>query len=83
MADGNVGLTIIDVSDPKNPELVRNINTGGYAKAVSSIEKEGIIYALVADGNAGLKIIDFSDLKNPVLDGNISTGEKATEVSAI
>ena len=75
MADGYAGLKIIDVSDPKNPELIGNISTNGNTFGVKTIEKEGIIYALVADGNAGLKIIDLSDLKNPVLVGDISSGE--------
>ena len=30
-SDQKSNLKIIDVSDPKNPALVRNINTDGYA----------------------------------------------------
>ena len=66
------GLTIIDVRDPKNPELFGNISTNGIAYAVSTIEKEGIIYALVAERYFGLEIMDVSDPKNPELVGNIN-----------
>jgi len=45
---GDRGLNIIEVSDPENPVLVISIVTKYSAIGVSTIEIEGMIYALVA-----------------------------------
>jgi len=41
----DIGLEIIEVSDPENPVLVGSIDTDGKSMGVSTIEMEGIIYA--------------------------------------
>ena len=61
MACLNTGLEIIEVSDPKKPELVGNISTGGLAVGVTTHELRGKIYAFVACDDVGLKIIEVSD----------------------
>ena len=51
---GDRGLKIIEVSDPENPVLVISIVTKYSAIGVSTIEIEGMIYALVALYKGGL-----------------------------
>ena len=68
VADDEMGLQIIDVSDPENPSLFGSYNTPGYAKGVA-------IYgttAYVAD-RYSLQIIDVSDPENPSLLGSYNT----------
>ena len=67
----DIGLEIIEVSDPENPESVGCIDTNGKSMGVSTIEMGRIIYALVADYNGGFKMIELSDPRNPVLVGSV------------
>jgi len=61
MADGNSGLTIIDISNPTNPGNPVYMNTNGSGRDISVVGD----YAYVADGDSGLAIIDISDPTNP------------------
>ena len=47
MASNDAGLIIIEVSDPYNPVQVGNIETGGYALGLSTMDIGGRMYALV------------------------------------
>jgi len=59
---GEVGLRIINVSDPTNPAEIGAIVTGGFPNAVAVSEN----YAYVADvGGGGLRIFDVSSPQNP------------------
>ena len=53
----DIGLEIIEVSDPENPESVGSIDTNGKSMGVSTIEMGRIIYALVVDEKEGLNFI--------------------------
>ena len=56
------GIEIIEVSDSLNPVLVGSINTGGWAKGVSTLDIRGIIYAFLTNENPGdLEIIKITD----------------------
>ena len=50
IADGNSGLKIIKVTDPKYPLLVSSIDTNVSAYGVSTMQIKEKIYALVAIG---------------------------------
>lgn len=70
VADGEAGLSVIDVSDPAAPLQVGTHDTGGFAR---DIELSGD-YAYVADDQGGLQIIDVSDPTSPVPVGGHSLG---------
>jgi hypothetical protein len=58
---GDAGLTIIDVSNPANPQRVGGYDTSGTAWGVAVLGN----YAYVADDTAGLQVIDVSNPANP------------------
>lgn len=66
LADGEVGLDIVDISDPDNPILVGNYDTPGEANKVDVVNN----IAYVASGTGGLQIIDISTPDNPTLLGS-------------
>ena len=55
------------MTDPKNPVLVRSIDTDGSASGVSTMQIKEKIYALIALRTAGFKIIEVTDPYNPVV----------------
>jgi CSLREA domain-containing protein len=70
VADGNSGLRIIDVSDPKNPIEIGSCDTPVFAENVVVSGP----YAYLADGlNGGLRVIDISDPRKPVEVGSYET----------
>ncbi len=66
LADGEVGLDLVDISDPNNPILLGNYDTDGKANKVDIVDN----IAYVASGTGGLQIIDVSDPQNPTLLGS-------------
>jgi hypothetical protein len=65
LAISNVGLLIVDVSDPANPRKVGAFGSPGQARSVTVAGD----YAYLADGLAGFEIIDVRNPVNPVLAG--------------
>ena len=70
------GLTIINISDPRNPKILGQFFDGGVALDVFVKGR----YAYVADGPDGLEIIDVSDPLHPVKVGNFSLDSYAISV---
>ncbi|MFH1230375.1 MAG: hypothetical protein V1709_02645 [Planctomycetota bacterium] len=69
VADGNSGLQVIDISNPKIPILSENCDTPGFARGVYVSGN----YAYVADGNSGLQVIDISNPGAPIQVGKYNT----------
>jgi len=68
VADGEAGVQIIDVRQPKSPQFVTN-----YRDGLTYVHKIQVIgdYAYLADLSEGLQILDISDLgRRPRLIGN-------------
>jgi hypothetical protein len=67
LADGKDGLRIFDISDPENPNKVKDVKTpSGYHHSYQGIVVEGD-YAYIADGETGLQVVKVSpvaDAKN-------------------
>ena len=75
VADGEKGLQIVAVNDPRNPYILQNINTFGdatsvYVANIKNANDEERTYAFIANGSAGLFIADITDLNQPV---NVAT----------
>jgi hypothetical protein len=68
VSERSIGMEIINVSNPSNPQNVSNYDTPGYAYDVAV----GGNYAFVADGTS-LYIINVTNPFNPVYAGNFST----------
>ncbi len=71
VADDNVGLQIIDISNPTNPTIIGAVNTSGSVEEVILSSSETRVF--VADGHAGLQIIDVSNPTNPTIIGSVDT----------
>jgi hypothetical protein len=73
LADGPGGLTVVDVSNPSNPSIVRTVPTT-YAFRV--YVHEGLLY--LCDGPDGMKVYDLKDPSNPAqtfsMDSNWASG---------
>jgi hypothetical protein len=78
-AAGNVGLDIIDISDPSNPKKTGNYDTPGYA---IKLHVSGN-YAYVADSRGGLQVIDVSRPQAPVRVGNYATSRTTEDVYVV
>ena len=65
IAQGEVGLMIINVADPKNPETVSvtSENVRGYSAKIAM--KDSVVY--LAAGNFGITVLDVSDPVQPVV----------------
>ena len=61
VADKEYGISVIDISDITQPELVFNYDTSGYAQR---IDVEGD-YLVVASGGGGVYLFDISDRTQP------------------
>jgi hypothetical protein len=79
MACGQVGLQLVDISDPALPQLLGIVDTPGTAQHVDA--RGG--YAYVADGSEGLQIIDVNDPNSPVIIGNFATPGYAYDIVTI
>jgi len=61
VTNDDAGLVVVDISNPRQPEVVGRCSTPGWAWGVAV---DGS-YAYVADGEDGLRILDISDPQNP------------------
>ncbi|MGB4978856.1 MAG: PA14 domain-containing protein, partial [Anaerolineae bacterium] len=79
VADGSIGLQIIDVSNPANP-----VHRGGYDTPGDAwgIAVAGSL-AYIADWGGGLQIIDVSNPANPVGRGGYGTSGAARDVTLV
>jgi hypothetical protein len=71
IADGYKGLTVVDIGDPANPQVVANcpIPTKGYANKVAVSDS----LVLVADEAGGVAILDVTNPVAPLLRSVIKT----------
>ena len=63
VAQGEGGLMIIDISDPRNPAEISTVNEGmkGYANKVA--RKDSVLY--IASGGFGVSVVNAADPENP------------------
>jgi len=76
LACGGYGVALFDVSNPENIELIKVIDTGGWAEGLTADEH----YVFLADGDDGLVVIDPSDFINPKVIETIPVGGYARQV---
>jgi len=76
IADASSGLTIVDVSDPTDPQVVTTVDTPGFALGVDFAG--GIVY--VADFGGGLRLFDVSNPNAPSPLGSTDTPGDARKV---
>jgi hypothetical protein len=76
VAAGSAGLQVVDVSDPRAPQIIASVDTNGNANDVRILGR----YAYVADGGAGIKIIDIANPAAPVIAGSVDTPGDAVDV---
>lgn len=62
VSDGLDGLAVVDVSDPRSPQVVGRVATGGQARGLA-LGDAGIVY--LAAGSQGLVVVDVSDRTAP------------------
>lgn len=67
---GETGFTVVDVSDPRNSQVLSNYRSGGAVYDLSL--RDNCIYS--TDEFEGLEIIDISDVANPVRIGHLEPG---------
>jgi len=65
VAQGEGGLMIINISDPKNPTAITIVNEGmkGYANKVA--RKDSVLY--IASGGFGVSVVNAADPENPLI----------------
>jgi len=73
LSHGEYGVSIIDISDSRNPELITTFDTPGEAHDVDGFS----FLILVADGTAGVQFVDITDPGNPVIIHNCATPGEA------
>jgi len=78
VADGNAGLTIIDLQT-KPLTTLASLDTNGLTRSVK-LSKDGRT-AFLADGTLGLKVIDVSDSLNPTILSSITVGESVYDIA--
>ncbi|WP_417375975.1 Calx-beta domain-containing protein [Gimesia maris] len=79
VANGNAGLSILDISDPASVVELGTYNTPGYA---SSVQVIGSV-AYVADGSGGLRVLDVTTPASITLLGYFDTTGTADEVQVV
>ena len=77
VADGPIGLRLLDVSIPTNPKEVGFAYSMNYAMDVALSGN----YAYIAAGDSGLLVVDLSDPANPKELGQLDTEGYAYEIA--
>ncbi len=62
IAQGEVGLAIFDISNPKSPTLVTNQSVGLKGYSTKLIKKNDMLY--IAAGGSGFNMVNISDINN-------------------
>ena len=76
LADGDQGLLVANVSNPRDPVLIRSIPLGGQVRDV--VVAGDKLY--VTEGNEGLYIFNLADPRNPAQTSRIDTPGRAAGV---
>ncbi len=77
VAAGDIGLEVIDVSNPGRPLLVWRVDTPGQASGVAVAGP----HVCVADGSSGLQVFDVTNPQSPQLLGSVDTQGVANDVA--
>jgi hypothetical protein len=72
LACQNLGIKIIDVSNPGSPSMIATFDTPGIATGVT-MRGDDNNHVYVADGPSGIQIIDISIPTNPYIAGSYAT----------
>ncbi len=73
----NSGLAIVDVSDPRFPQIVSNVDVGAHCIDLVLAGTR----VLAASGEDGLVVFDVSDPAAPAIEGWIPTGDYAAGIA--
>jgi len=71
VADGDGGLRVADVSDPKNPAIIASVDTLGYANGVAIAGNMAYLACGSYEKWNGLQVISVSDPESPVIIGSV------------
>ncbi len=74
ISDSRAGLQIIKITDPSNPQLVSNMETG-WDNTTGIYAKDNYVY--LSGGYSGLHIIDVSTKSNPAEIGRFNTTSRS------
>jgi len=78
VAGGDVGIAIVDITNPASPVVKSIINTPGNARGVAL---SGTNEIAVADGAGGITFVDTTDRSNPVIKGTQQVPGNSTGVA--
>jgi hypothetical protein len=81
LADGNKGLTTVNISNAGSPTLTANYNTGGFAEEIYIDTVRGNTYAFLSDNTKGLFVFNVSTPASPILISNLYSGAGAASVN--
>lgn len=77
----NLGLSIVDISDPVNPSVVAELAIDGKGRKISKLGN--FLYIGVQKSTKGLAIVDVSDPLNPVLRNSLNVGGYGNSLVAV
>lgn len=79
VADGRAGLRVIDLFDPKSPQIIATVPTDNALDVAITAK-----YAYVADGASGIRIVDISTPEAPILINTVPTTDaRSINISGI
>ena len=71
VADGHKGLTVINVENPRFPQILRTFDIGGSAQGIKMDNTSSTVFIMTK--NVGVKVINIIDILEPKLLANITT----------
>ena len=79
VANGLLGLQIVNISNPVAPQIIGSVNTPDYAFHVSILDN----YAYVSDGSSGLQIVNISNPVAPQIVGSVHLPDRVYGASIV
>ncbi len=77
LVDPHIGVHVIDIADPKRPQVLQTVRCGDQAMGLAIASRWGYL----ACGQAGLAVIDLSQPREPVLKAELPTRRFARAVA--
>ena len=68
VTQGEGGLSILNISDPKNPSLIKNFSEGVRGYSTKMAKKDNILY--IAASGFGVTVVDVADPNTPEVTGS-------------
>lgn len=68
VTQGEGGLSILNISDPKNPTLIKNLSEGVRGYSTKMAKKDNILY--IAASGFGVTVVDVADPTSPEVTGS-------------